>query len=144
MDGNGYEASCHCGAVRVTIVHQPEFLQECNCSLCSKSGGIWGYFDPAQVQTAGDTGQYSRKDYPDPAVEIHFCKNCGSTTHWVLTENHIASTGSNDRMGVNMRLFDSDNLQGIELRFPDGKNWTGDTEFGYRRASVILGEDYTL
>lgn len=144
MHSNGHETSCHCGAVRVAIAHQPEFLQDCNCSLCSKSGGVWGYFNPADVKTTGDTGNYTRNDYPEPAVEIHFCQNCGSTTHWILTKEHVASTGSNDRMGVNMKLFDSDNLQGIELRFPDGKNWTGETEFGYRRESVILGEGYTF
>jgi hypothetical protein len=27
-------------------------------------------------------------------------------------------------MGVNMRLFETDMLAGIELRFPNGKDWT--------------------
>jgi hypothetical protein len=47
-------------------------------------------------------------------------------------------------MGLSMRLFDSDDLEGVELRFPDGKNWFGKTEFGFRRPSVILGKSYIL
>ncbi len=144
MSIKGYETKCHCGTVKVAIFNQPEFMQDCNCGLCSKSGGVWGYFKPSEVEIEGDTGSYTRSDYPQPAVEIHFCKNCGSTTHWILTKEHVASVGSNDQMGVNMKLFDSDDLTGIELRFPDGKNWTGEAEFGFRRQAVILGEDFTL
>jgi len=144
MRATGLEASCHCGTVKVTISHQPEYLQDCNCSLCSKSGGVWGYFTTMDVTISGETRSYTRNDYPQPAVEIHFCNNCGSTTHWVLTEEYVASSGNNDRMGTNMRLFDSDDLVGIELRFADGKNWTGETEFGYRRPSVVLGDDYVF
>lgn len=144
MSIEGHEASCHCGAVKVSVSHQPEFLQDCNCNLCSKSGGVWGYFNPADVEIEGATGSYKRTDYPQPAVEMHFCKDCGSTTHWTLTKEHVARIGNNDQMGVNMRLFDSDDLAGVELRFPDGKNWTGESEFGFRRQSVILGKDFPL
>jgi len=41
-------------------------------------------------------------------------------------------------MGVNMRLFDEDKLSGVELRFPDGKNWSGQGEYTYRKRAVIL------
>ena len=37
--------------------------------------------------------------------------------------------GANVQMGVNMRLFDADFLNGIELRFPDGANWIGTGPF---------------
>lgn len=144
MSDDSCESCCHCGNVRVIVSHQPEFIHDCNCSLCSKSGGVWGYFDPADVEVKGVTEAYSRNDYSQPAVEVHFCMKCGSTTHWILTEQHVADTQSNDQMGVNMRLFEASYLEGIELRFPDGKNWFGESEFGFRRPSVILGKAYSL
>lgn len=144
MHSKKCESSCQCGAVKVSIAHRPEFMQDCNCSLCSNSGGVWGYFSTADVKVEGETKGYVRKDYPEPAVEIHFCNVCGATSHWVLTQEHITKTGQNDHMGVNMRLFKSEDLKGIELRFPDGKNWTGEGPFGFRRQSIILEEGDTL
>jgi hypothetical protein len=41
-------------------------------------------------------------------------------------------------MGANMRLFDSEELTGISLHFPDGKAWSGQGEFGMRRDSNIF------
>lgn len=144
MTKNPLKASCHCGQVKVVVEQAPEFLQDCNCSLCSNSGGVWGYFNPAQVKVSGATKGYTRSDVTDPAVEIRFCENCGATTHWVLTADYIAEIGKNEQMGVNMRLFNSDDLSGLELRFPDGKNWSGDTAYGYRRPAIILGDNYIL
>jgi len=43
-------------------------------------------------------------------------------------------------MGVNMRLFESDLLAGIELRFPNGKDWQGEEEFGYYREAIMLAK----
>lgn len=42
-------------------------------------------------------------------------------------------------LGVNMRLADEQDLAGVELRYPDGRAWSGDGEFGYVREASILG-----
>ena len=36
--------SCLCGKVRIEIPKRPDFINECNCTLCSKSGGPLGLF----------------------------------------------------------------------------------------------------
>ena len=41
--------------------------------------------------------------------------------------------------GVNVGLLDEQELSGVELRYPDGKSWSGQGEFGYVRDSRILG-----
>lgn len=133
------EFSCHCGKVRVQIRKRPGYIHECNCTLCSKSGALWAYFHPAEVNVEGDTKRYRRGDKDDPAAEIHFCGNCGSTTHFALTESAASRLG-NTIIGVNLRLADESNLAGIELRYPDGRAWSGKGEFGYARKSRILGE----
>jgi hypothetical protein len=131
--------SCHCGQVRVEVHKRPEFINECNCTLCSKTGVRWSYFDPADVRVGGETAGYCRSDKDSPAAEIHFCATCGSTTHFVLTASAIAQHG-NTLMGVNMWLADAEDLAGIELRYPDGRAWPGTGEFGYLRAARIIGE----
>lgn len=132
--------SCLCGRVRIDLAGRPDFIHACNCTLCSKSGARWSYFPPESLTVTGQTGRYRREDKDDPAAEIHFCMTCGSTTHFRLTESAVARHGD-VQAGVNMLLADERDLAGIELRFPNGRDWSGGPEFGYARAPVILGSE---
>lgn len=131
---------CACGAVSVTIDTKPEFINDCNCSLCRKTGGAWGYFPSAAVKTAGRTVPFVRADKAAPAVEIHSCETCAVTTHFVLTTSFKEQNPAVDQAGVNMRLFDPDDLKGVEVRYPNGKDWTGSGPFGYRRDALTISE----
>src|SRR6201996_4038873 len=102
--------SCLCGRVNLQTGKKPDYINECNCTLCSKSGARWGYFHPSQVEIEGATQGYCRDDRADPNAQIHFCRNCGATTHFVLTESAIARFGNNSVMGVNMWLADPADL----------------------------------
>ena len=132
------EFSCHCGQARIELGARPEYVNECNCSLCSKTGARWAYFPPSEVRVSGATQGYRRADKADPNAEVHFCATCGATTHFLLTESAIAKFG-NTMMGVNMRLADEGELAGIELRFPDGKAWAGEGPFDYVHQARPLG-----
>lgn len=130
--------SCHCGQVSLRLAKRPDHVNDCNCSLCSKSGARWAYLHPSEVAVAGATSGYSRADKADPNADLRFCPACGCTTHFNLTESAQARHG-NVMMGVNMRLADEDDLAGIELRYPDGRAWSGEGGFGYVREATILG-----
>ena len=130
---------CLCGAVSITIDAKPDFINDCNCTLCRKAGAAWGYFPSSSVTTAGNTVSFLRRD-KTPAIELHSCANCATTTHWVLTKSFKEQHPSVDQMGVNMRLFDPDELNGVELRFPNGKDWPGEGPFGYRREAMTISD----
>ncbi len=131
--------SCLCGEVRLSTEKQPDFVHECNCTLCSKSGARWAYYHPSDISVEGATKSYSRQDKDDPAAALQFCATCGVTTHFTLTESAVAKFG-NSMMGVNMGLADEQDLAGVELRFPDGKSWSGAGDFTYVRAARVLGQ----
>jgi len=130
--------SCHCGQIRVETRKRPDYINECNCTFCSKSGARWGYFDPSEVRIEGPSRGYCREDKDDPAAELHFCETCGSATHFTLTPSTASRLGM-DMVGINMRLADEDDLAGIELRYPDGRAWQGEGPFGFVREARILG-----
>ena len=138
MTSGMLKLSCLCGQVRIEIAKRPDFINECNCSLCSKSGARWAYFHPSEVSVVGTTKEYSREDKEDPAAEIRFCANCGSTTHFILTASAVSKFG-NSQTGVNVRLADEKDLAGIELRYPDGRAWPGKGAFGYVQEARIIG-----
>ncbi len=130
--------SCLCGHVHLTVDRQPEYINECNCTLCGKSGARWGYYHPSEVGVDGPTKGYCRADKDDPNAEVHFCAECGSTTHFVLTQGAVSKFG-NTLMGVNMGLADQRDLYGVEVRYPDGQAWSGVGGFSYVREPRIIG-----
>lgn len=132
------ELSCHCGQICIKIKKKPDYINECNCTLCSKSGARWGYFHPSEVSIEGSSVGYVRADKDEPNAQIHFCAKCGSTTHFTLTEHAISQYG-NTLLGVNMWLAEAGALAGIELRFPDGRAWSGEGNFGYVREAMTIG-----
>ena len=130
--------SCLCGKVHIQILKRPEFINECNCKLSSKTGARWGYFHPSDVLVEGRTTGYCRDDKDEVNAEVHFCPTCGSTTHFELTPAAISKFG-NTLTGVNMWLADASELAGTEMRYPDGQGWSGHGDFGYVREPRIIG-----
>lgn len=133
-------ATCLCGAVSVTVDTKPDFIHDCNCSLCRKTGAAWGYYSSAAVITSGATAAYMRGDKPNAGVEVHTCTTCGSTTHFELAPTFKAQHPDADVFGVNMRLFGSEELDGVEVRYPDGRNWDGQGPFGFRKTPITISE----
>jgi hypothetical protein len=129
--------SCLCGRVHVTVGRRPDYVNECNCALCSKSGARWGYFHPTEVGVEGETRGYRRADKDEPNAEIRFCAECGSTTHFVLTKAAVSKFGDT-LLGVNMRLAREGDLRGVEVRFPDGEAWSGSGGFDYVREPRLI------
>lgn len=111
---------CPCGGVTVTVPGPPEYLNSCNCTLCFRLGTLTGYFPPDQVTITGETKEFRRSDI-DVYLANHFCPTCSAVVGWTSIEPY-------DRMGVNMRLFDPEELIGIPIRFPDGRADTGEGE----------------
>lgn len=129
--------SCLCGQTRIELQKRPDFIHECNCTLCSKTGARWGYFHPSDVLVHGTTNGFRRTDKDEPNAEVRFCSACGSTTHFVLTQSAVAKFG-NSLVGVNMWLAEARDLAGTEIRYPDGRSWSGVGDFSYvREASII-------
>ncbi|MEM1090714.1 MAG: aldehyde-activating protein [Pseudomonadota bacterium] len=131
-------ATCICGAVEISIVSRPEFIHDCNCSLCRKTGAAWGYFTDAQVTTKGETETFVRRDKSGAAAQVHSCLVCATTTHFDLTDAFKADNREADQVGVNMRMFEPHLLEGVEVRYPDGANWAGQGAFGYRREPMTI------
>lgn len=46
-----------------------------------------------------------------------------------------------DVTGSNRRLFDPDELAGVEVRFPNRKEWSSEGPYEYRRAALMIGTD---
>jgi hypothetical protein len=109
------KGSCHCGAVTLEVPQAPARLTSCNCSICRRVGGLWGYYRPDEVTAAGQTVTYV---WGDRMLALHHCGTCGCITHWTPLDP------AGNRMGVNARMLDLD-LAPIPVTRLDGADtWT--------------------
>jgi len=108
------EASCHCGAVKLTIAAPLAEVTECNCSICRRYGVLWAYYSPTQVSFAPGNGPTDLYMWDDRSIEFHRCRTCGCVTHWAAVDPN------RDRMGINARLVDLAVLTKARVRHLDG------------------------
>jgi len=109
-----HEGSCHCGTIRVVMEDDPVDAGECNCSICRRTGALWTYRSPSQVEVTGVGTGYVQGD---ATLTLWHCTKCGVTTHWTPRDPAY------DRMGINLRLFDPALWNGLPRRFIDGASW---------------------
>ena len=114
------EADCHCGAVRIRVRALPDYVIDCNCSICRKNGALWALYPSRSIEIAAEPSSLTEYVWDPATIRTMFCRTCGSTTHWLpLT---MPSDGNGD---VNACLFDSSLVQGLKVRRFDGaETWT--------------------
>jgi hypothetical protein len=111
------ESSCHCGAVRLQIADAaPDALNSCNCSICSKYGGLFAYYSAAKVTILAGPGSTHEYVWGDKMLAFVRCSHCGCLSHW----RGLDPNSSTDRMGVNARLFTNVEFSKIRIRHFDG------------------------
>jgi hypothetical protein len=103
----GVQGSCHCGKVRIEVPERPDWVADCNCSLCRKLAWRVAYFPPDQVRVSGETTAYV---WGDRMIGIHHCPTCGCGTHWQTLGEDFG------RMGINARLLDDFDESQVEVR----------------------------
>lgn len=106
-------ATCHCGAVKISLAKVPAELTDCNCSLCRSYGVVWAYCDNKDVSVpdgiATDTYAWNGRN-----VDFHRCRTCGCVTHWVPRD------ASRKRRGVNANLMSPEAIAAARVRHRDG------------------------
>lgn len=102
---NPRNASCQCGALRLLVRGDPDFVNICHCQFCQRRCGSAfsynAYFVRQAVQISGNSFIFTRPGGEGRALQNHFCPTCGSTLFWYLDlrPNHIgvAVGAFNDR-----------------------------------------------
>lgn len=114
--------TCHCGATRFTLESAPTQAIECNCTFCSKAGGLWAYYTPEQlvVERADGEGVYSQSGYN----KHHFCATCGCQTYGTSPEWSLDGQHDMDKVkvGINVRLLDDFDMSKLAIIPMDGRN----------------------
>ena len=72
--------SCHCGAIQIQVERRPRRLTSCNCSICRRQGGLWGYYEPSKVKITARKEDIDRYVWGDKCLRLCRCATCGCVT----------------------------------------------------------------
>lgn len=111
-----FEGSCHCGGVTF-LVKAPESVEveDCNCSICSKSGFLHLIVPQAQFELVTGEDLLSTYSFNTGVAKHYFCRVCGVKPFYVPRSNP-------DGMDVNLRCLEQRPAQVNIVAF-DGQNW---------------------
>ena len=109
-----HKGSCHCGTIELVFEGEPADASECNCSICRRTGALWTYRLPSQVEVMGSGVGYVQGD---ATLTLWHCPTCGIITHWTSLDPTY------DRMGINLRLFEPALWIALPRLQVDGASW---------------------
>lgn len=118
MATSKHKGGCHCGKVRYEVAVDTAAVMECNCSLCSKKGGVLG-FAPAS-DFALLSGEDALTDYQFNKMVIHhlFCSTCG-----VQSFSRGMTPDGRATVAVNIRCLDGIDTFELKPERVDGKSF---------------------
>ncbi len=110
-----YQSTCHCGAIKIQVLHLPQRLIQCNCSICRRYAALWGHYSKHEVCIISDPGAITEYLWGDKIIKFCHCSNCGCVTHY-----DAAGDSVDGRVSVNFHMFAPEVYRDIELRTFDG------------------------
>jgi hypothetical protein len=116
--------TCHCGGTRLELPHAPASVMQCTCTYCTKSGGLWCYYEVDEVRVVSEA-QGAIYSPTTPLHEHHFCARCGCTTYGISPAYSLEDTEipEKKKVGVNAKLFDDYALLvSLPVETIDGRN----------------------
>ncbi len=113
-----YRGSCHCGAVKYEVDADLSRLGRCNCSICSKKGGLFARVPSDRFRLLQGKDELTLYQFNTKISEHYFCKNCG-----IHPFGHPRSAP--ELTLVNVRSLDDFDLERetYEINLFDGRNW---------------------
>jgi hypothetical protein len=117
-----YQASCHCGKVRVEAqLDLSEGGGKCNCSMCAKTRAWSMLVKPQDFRLVAGEADLSAYQFGSKAVHHVFCRHCGVRP---FGRGHLEVLGG-DFYTINVACLDDvdpSELANIPVRFADGRN----------------------
>jgi len=112
-----YEGGCHCGKVRYRVEMALERVMSCNCSICSKTGGLLAFVPASQFTLL--SGGDAVTDYQFAKKHIHhtFCPTCG-----IRSYAHGATKDGGTMFAINVRCLDGVDAEALPVDRVDGRS----------------------
>jgi hypothetical protein len=113
-----HSGGCHCGGISFTVDAEFTSAIECNCSMCSKRGGLLAFVPRAALvlQSSQNTTQTYR--FNQHKLDHHFCSVCGIAPY----SEGIGRDGAK-MAAINVRCLPDLDLSTLTINQVDGKSF---------------------
>jgi hypothetical protein len=132
------KGKCHCGNIEFALEwpeNQPDIpARQCNCTFCTKHGGVWTSNPGAQLSIVlHDTDLVSKYEFGTESATFHVCARCGAVPivtseiahqlYAVVNVNTVENLDSS-RLRRGAADFQGENIESRLARRQ--KNWIAD------------------
>jgi hypothetical protein len=114
---NGYEGSCHCGAVRYRVAWRIEELTTCDCSLCVARNALMAKVPEDRLEILSGEQALTLYEWNTRRAKHYFCSTCGI---YVFHRKRAAP----DHFGVNAFTLAGLDPFSLPHRATEGENMT--------------------
>lgn len=112
-----HQGSCHCGAVKFKVIASEDLsVNECNCSICSKSGYLHLIVPENRFELQQGHDSLVTYTFNTNTARHLFCKTCGVKPFYIPRSHP-------DGYSVNARCLDGDTVKSMEIKLTNGKEW---------------------
>lgn len=113
------EGSCHCGAVKFTVMEgTPTEAMSCNCSHCRRKGFLLSFVPARRFSLAAGEDALTVYFFNKHAIAHRFCKTCGCQPFGLGQAPDGAEV-----VAVNSRCVPSVDLDSLTIRKVDGASF---------------------
>jgi hypothetical protein len=107
---------CQCGRVRFKVTAELSGVTDCNCSICTKKGFLHLIVPQEQFELLQGREDLSVYRFNTGVAQHMFCRHCGVHSFYVPRSDP-------DKIDVNVRCLDGVDIDAIEIKRFDGRNW---------------------
>jgi len=111
-----YSGGCHCGKVRFQATAPLEFIDECNCSICTKKGFLHLIVPRDRFELLAGRDDLTTYRFNTGVAQHTFCRHCGIYSFYVPRSDP-------NKVSVNVRCLDGVDCRQITPRPFDGRHW---------------------
>jgi hypothetical protein len=112
-----HTGGCHCGRVRFEVIAPARVeVQECDCSICSKSGFLHLIVDDDQFKLLQGKESLSLYTFNTHAAKHFFCSVCG-------VKSFYRPRSRPEGISVNVRCIDAGSIESMSIKPFNGRDW---------------------
>jgi hypothetical protein len=111
-----YRGSCHCGKVAFEVEGEIKEAYSCNCSMCSRRGGLLWFAPRDKFRLQRGEGDLTTYTFNKHVIQHQFCKHCGVQSFALGQDPR-----GNLMAAINIRCLEEFAFENVPVQHIDGK-----------------------
>jgi hypothetical protein len=113
-----YRGSCHCGKVAYEVEGEIQETYSCNCSLCSRRGGLLWFAPREKFNLLRGQDDLTTYTFNKNVIQHQFCKHCGVQSFALGQDRQ-----GNKMAAINLRCLEGFEFDKVPVKHVDGRSF---------------------